>query len=463
VEEDADRRSKEYRKPLSVAGIVFVVVIRGSQRKVLAPLGAKEKFMKWSMSIILGLLSIGLTVQAEDAPRCEVVFGDGSAVVTELARLRVDSEMAPDAFVRRTLMADYQRKLRGAQRAQVDVSALPQLVMEARRKNQQVRDTENKRVEETRRVEKGLVDSWTLWKGHSGFVNKVVIDGTGKKVASYADDGFILVRDTETGEVLQKHKAPVDTTYKTLTWTPDNEALVISAYDLKLLSTWDLKTQTMTTAQLPTDIPLHVAMLGSSGRLAVFSYPALDIVDLKTRKTVKTFEKLGDSSGLQKNSRGLEGMRVTADGKKIFLNFVDPGRVIVLDIDTGEHKVLMASEKSRIEMDVSADGEKLIVGDSTGELRIFDVATQSVLNRVQIANEDAELRQLHLSADGSRFVALFSNEVTWWDTATGDRLAKLQRYDFEKDPLYQAAISPDGRLVFLGSALGTIVRWEKEK
>jgi hypothetical protein len=89
--------------------------------------------------------------------RCEVIFSDSEKIVSELARLRVDIENAPDQLMKNTLNGEYRKKLRAAEKANIDLSELNHRVEQARQMRNQEKDSQNAKIKKLKDIEENEI------------------------------------------------------------------------------------------------------------------------------------------------------------------------------------------------------------------------------------------------------------------------------------------------------------------
>jgi WD40 repeat protein len=106
---------------------------------------------------------------------------------------------------------------------------------------------------------------------------------------------------------------------------------------------------------------------------------------------------------------------------------------------------------------VAPDGKRLAAGDADGTFCIWDAGTGRRLHEIKAHAK--EIHALVFTTDGKSLVSWSrAGTVHFWDLATakGSRLeAHLQPGESPLDPM-SAAVSPEGKLVFVGCGDGTV-------
>jgi hypothetical protein len=113
-------------------------------------------------TLILGPLFISLTADFASANQCSALFTETSVkpVVQELARLLIESETVPSRSMKSALRKLYEKKLRQAQKHQIDLAELPSLVEKIRAQETENQSHEEQRKHEAKNNESALGTRW---------------------------------------------------------------------------------------------------------------------------------------------------------------------------------------------------------------------------------------------------------------------------------------------------------------
>jgi WD40 repeat protein len=234
------------------------------------------------------------------------------------------------------------------------------------------------------------VDAQTL-RGHKDFVGLIAFSPDGKTLATGSFDKTIRLWDVKTGKekAVLRERGPV----LGLAFTPDGKAL-LAGIDGKETAVWDVA----------------------------------------GRKEKARFRTVTESMALA----------VSPDGK----SFVTGGpehSVLLRDIKTGKEKLVFRGHTDLVSSAVfTRNGKVLITGPGDDTVRTWEVATGKEL----ISLNRVPCHSMAASADG-KVIATSERDKTvrLWDGRTGKELRSFE----SDDHAYLAAVSPDGKLLAVGS------------
>jgi RNA polymerase sigma factor (sigma-70 family) len=115
----------------------------------------------------------------------------------------------------------------------------------------------------------------------------------------------------------------------------------------------------------------------------------------------------------------------------------------------------------------SPDGKLLALGDETNTIRLWDIATSTVVGKLigvkgpgQLRGVGDEIHSLCFTPDSSTLISAGDygdGTVRIWDVATGKQTGTLQGNFGDS---YCVAVAPDGKTVAVGGANGTLRLWD---
>jgi len=147
------------------------------------------------------------------------------------------------------------------------------------------------------------------------------------------------------------------------------------------------------------------------------------------------------------------------DGKKVITSGDDG--IILWDLESGEHIRRFLGQDYVIPIDISPDGKKLLsLGPIDEEQGIFlwDIATGQVIQRIM----DDRLGgwDIHFHPNGRHAIAAAEWGIVVADLEKGEI---VRRYIGNDSVVIRAiAVSPDGRTLYSGDEIGTIIQWQME-
>jgi WD40 repeat protein len=258
--------------------------------------------------------------------------------------------------------------------------------------------------------------------GHDASIYSLVLDRTGKLLASGGEDKSVRVWDLTTHQSLQVIKGAdaKDAITEAVGFTPDGKTLFTSG--TLGLKAWDTTTwQLQRTLAYPEKFEINALQLTPDGkRLVLFrkwgAGPYAQIMDTTSGKILgqlDTDPKLPDSS-----ANAPDGVALTADGKHLFTGSFMGGCVQLFDLTTGKQT------GSRFVWSVhnlaaSADGKRLALGgwhtSGPNWVSVYDGATLRPTHTFRPFS--GVFRAVTISPDG-RYVAASRNQdvgVFLWD------------------------------------------------
>ena len=184
--------------------------------------------------------------------------------------------------------------------------------------------------------------------------------------------------------------------------------------------------------------------LSKDGKQMLTAGRGLVVWNLATGAEIRRFATFGD----------IDAAEFSPDGKRIVAS--SPRGVGVWEIATGTLLRSLAAHPSELStMAMSSDGQRLIFGDDSGQLRLWDVA----LDHEILVFEGTSQRYLSLmfSQDGHWAVAgAESGLVRLLDIESGK---EVRRFEGPKSWANSVAFSPDGKTVVAGSSEGKVFAW----
>jgi WD domain, G-beta repeat len=132
------------------------------------------------------------------------------------------------------------------------------------------------------------------------------------------------------------------------------------------------------------------------------------------------------------------------------------GKRAKMVFDDGDVINLAASPRAAV-MAQTPDGRRLVVGDATGRIDVFDIATGRLVRRLREPSKDA-VYSLAVSPDGRRLaVGRTKPDVQLWDLTAGrvERIIPLAAAAGERALPERLVFSPDGKVLYTGIDLFT--------
>ncbi len=248
----------------------------------------------------------------------------------------------------------------------------------------------------------------------------------------------------------ERGRAPKNTFARSLTFTPDGQALV--SLGRGVVRIWDVATGKERTAFKGWNHDIQTVALSADGRTLAASGEdgMIQVCDLATG------EQRDDLSQM-----AVGAVAVTPDGKHVALAAAD-GVVRLWECETGKFvRAFRGHEREPTALAFTPHGKELIstsLGDAT---RKWNVATGKETAMIPAVEEEARLLRAYLTPDGKTLARPLRSGTQIVDVATGT---------IEQTIAGSAVLSPDGRLIagvfkdqvrVLETATGK-VRWSRD-
>jgi WD40 repeat protein len=199
--------------------------------------------------------------------------------------------------------------------------------------------------------------------------------------------------------------------------------------------------------------PLSVS--SDAGQASAASFSADGRLVLGTDSDLSTQVVYEASTGDIVGSVDIDTAVLSADGLKVA--GWAPGRYSIYDVLTGNALQafgLDGIDPRPIDIAFTPDGSRIVTGDHDNVVRVREIATRAVI--LEMPGHSSPIRQVRVSADGAyALTASDDGGARLWSLVTGDLLRIYPGHDGRA--LTSVAFSPDGQLVALGSADGSVI------
>ncbi|NUT90526.1 MAG: helix-turn-helix domain-containing protein [Saccharothrix sp.] len=205
--------------------------------------------------------------------------------------------------------------------------------------------------------------------------------------------------------------------------------------------------------------------LTTSARLSLRAYAAHPTVEARSRLITTALSRQDDPRRIPLGDDAIGRVALSPDGSQVAVAHVD--RVVLWSTTSLDRVGELATGTAgpAAGMRFSPDGRVLVVGDSSGNVDLWDIAEGKQVRTFTRA-AFAYLTSFALSPDGRTLVAAYRGDavhpqplVSLWDTATGDRIGDL---DTQGKPYYPLGFSDDGRTLAMSTTTEDVELWDIE-
>jgi len=284
-------------------------------------------------------------------------------------------------------------------------------------------------------------------------VDKLALSSDGKCLFSGSLDGrAITVWDSATGTAtMQLERERLGTLrdgVMSLAVSADGQRLFMANLDIRV---WDLKSRKQVmTLQGDGELISSLALAKDGKRLYSGSGRKGTIKgwDLETGKEILT---IADAH------RPLTGLVLSLDNKRLFSGGDSKGKIKVWDIERRKQVATLSGHTDVLStLVLSEDGKRLYSGSVDATIKVWDVERDKEI--MTLRGHGDVIAAMALSKNGKRLVACGRQRVSVWDLEAG----KLAIVIDQRALLESIALSDDGKRIYCGTSLGTIMVWEIE-
>lgn len=294
--------------------------------------------------------------------------------------------------------------------------------------------------------------------GHDDRVYVVAITPDGRFAASGSQDTSVIIWDMESREIVhrvsrgnQGHTVPIFS----LAFTPDGSQLLSGAADGTII-VWDVATgeQVNRFGDIHSQHILDMD-ISTDGEL-VFSGSfdgTVRLWELASGDIVEAFEA-GQSqiTGSRFLPDGNGGVTSDQDANVIFWSFAEDRAVRTIAVD---------GAPLRGGLLITPDERQLITGDDIGNIKVFDLESESDDPVLEVRGHDGRITTMDISPDGSELVtSSFDRTLIIWDLL--GRGAEVRRFDAHESRVYDTVLSADGRTGVSGDVDGRVYVWDTQ-
>ncbi len=223
-----------------------------------------------------------------------------------------------------------------------------------------------------RKVEAGVMSLYTAnfkdawYEGNDSGVRAVAFSPDGKRVAAACDNGFVLVRDAETGRAVMTPGRPEYGRLTAVAFSPDGKLLAAGSAHKKVRF-WNVVTGRETRVDLEPPEAVTAVSFSPDGRflLTACGDCAVQLWDVASGKEVRQW--VAATKGVQSATFSPDGKLIATGGKV--------GPVALWDVTTGKELARYDGHQKAVNsVAFSPDGKALATGAADGAVRLWDVA-----------------------------------------------------------------------------------------
>ncbi|MFN2188768.1 MAG: adenylate/guanylate cyclase domain-containing protein, partial [Candidatus Promineifilaceae bacterium] len=287
--------------------------------------------------------------------------------------------------------------------------------------------------------------------GHTDWVNSVEFSPDGETAISGSSDGSIIEWDVKSGQAIQRYDGHSDGV-NSVAFSPDGQTFLSGSDDATLIL-WDSDSgDVLQHFEGHTGGVTHVKF-SQDGQKALSGSDDTTLIlwEVPTGQEIARFE--GHTSSVT-------GVAFHPDGQSI-LSSAD-NSIRMWDIETGEETRQQSFGSTPTWIELSPDGNTLLIGGIGTDMRIWDLTRWQDVQTL-MSGRQAELVEISAAAISPDSLLALSGA-----TDGGLRLWNLEgqaasrRFETGGTPLLAIDISPDGNRLLTGDITDQIVLWDIE-
>jgi WD40 repeat protein len=300
------------------------------------------------------------------------------------------------------------------------------------------------------------------FEGHEGAVDGIEFVFDGSAFLSMSNDGLLILRDFETGEIIHQMNAGLENPEATigslriLAISPDGLTAVSGDENFGIML-WDLITGTLLGSYGIPGGANAVTFHPNNGTVLVGSLTGiLTTLNLQTGEILDTFTGHNEAiMDVKMLSNGRYAISASVD-KTLRLWELERGQVI---------RRLAEPSALLFEVDLSPDERTALSGSNDGTITLWDVKTGQVIRQF---SDDQPVMAVTYSPDGKtaltgggyRFAQkIESGHVILWNVETGQ---EIRRFEGQPYVVYDVEFSPDGKRAVSSGNGAMAILWDVE-
>lgn len=285
-----------------------------------------------------------------------------------------------------------------------------------------------------------------IHRGHKDVVFAVAFSRDGRLLASASDDQTVLLRATDSGEVVKTLGGHSDQLYA-IRFSPDNRRLAASSQD-RMVRVWDLLTGESVVWTGHTDVVVGVDWSPDGFLVASGSDDStIRLWDAATGQTIRV---------LRGHTDMVNGVAFSPNSSLLVSGSYDQ-TVRLWEVATGRERLRLAGHAGFVwSVAFSPDGSRLASGGGDHTVRLWDTATGQELHT--LTGHAGAVWGVAFSPDGRRLASVsWDRTVRIWDPGTGQEAVTLRGH---ADSVNGLAFDSEGRRLATASDDRTVVVWD---
>jgi WD40 repeat protein len=291
--------------------------------------------------------------------------------------------------------------------------------------------------------------------GHSSLVTSLGFSPDGKTVITASRNKTIRVWEAATGKeqrsFLGKHHG-----FDPVAFSPDRKTVAVGGWQDATVRLWDAGAGRELRSLGKHAKGVRAVAFTTDSKLLASGGEDKTVILWKVAdgKEIRRFPKLG--FGVTMVAFAPDGKKLVVGGDANAGRFAGANSFRLVEVATG--KLLRKVDSPQIVYDATfaPDGKLLAVGGEDNSIRLFDVAKEKEVRRMQV---DHQFNYAPAFSPDGKLLATGGEDSTihLWETATG---SEIRRFLGHTTAVLALSFSPDGRTLASGSADSSVLIWD---
>lgn len=290
------------------------------------------------------------------------------------------------------------------------------------------------------------------------------VSSDGQTAITGYDNSDVLLWDLASGELLQRYEVPGGA--GTVAMHPQNDTALVGG-TTSVISNLDLRT-----GRILNTFNGHTADVGGGG--IAISADGQTAVSASLDQTLRLWDL--DRGHVVRHIAGPSSLTfetdLSPDGRTALRGSTD-GTVTLFDLETGEIIHEFVVDQPVMSVTFSPDGRTVLIGSGyrfaqkvePGHIILWDVNTGEEIRRLE--GQPYVVFDVEFSTDGKRAVSSGNGPIViLWDVASGEEIRRFEDLFVDvnsgAESYWDVAISPDGRTILAPYSKGPIIQWDAE-
>jgi WD40 repeat protein len=307
------------------------------------------------------------------------------------------------------------------------------------------------------------------FRGHDGWVFAVAYSPDGTTLASAGRDATVRVWDVASGAQRLSFRHPATglprTCYLCVAFSPDGSRLfagdAVRPPAFAAIRAWELPSGRPLRVFGNQNVQVHSLCVSSRGTRVASAHasPTVYLWDAASGRQIRRipfndFQEVRVMTWSPDDRTIAVASLWAQSGGQVW-----PVRIVLWNVRSSQRWADLGTfnDDSALALAFSRDSRTLAAGFESGNIRLWDARTGTLLNYVE--GHRQRVLALAFTPDGATLLAASEGGVRLWNVSDG---AELRTYDWGIGTVHTIAVAPDGMTAAAGGEDGRVILWDLE-